>query len=209
MEKKPYIIGITGGSASGKTLFLKRLMAHFGDDEITLISQDNYYKPIHFQQKDENGIENFDIPESIDAHKFAQDIEALRRGETVQLPEYTFNNKAVAPKLLTFKPSPILVVEGLFVFHFDEVARLLDLRVFIDAKDKVKLKRRIQRDNVERGYDITDVMYRWENHVTPTYKAFLKPHKKSCDLVVPNNEGGFDRALEVICSFLKAKVNSD
>jgi uridine kinase len=205
--QKPYIIGITGGSASGKTLFLKRLLERFSEKEICLISQDNYYKPIHLQTKDENGIENFDIPESIDAERYASDIQALSDGKDVTIEEYTFNKKDVIPKLLTFHSAPIIVVEGIFVFHFLEIAHLIDLRIFIDAKNKIKLNRRINRDNIERGYDLTDVLYRWENHVTPTYIKYIRPYKKNADIIIPNNDN-FEKGLEVITVFLKEKIRN-
>ncbi len=166
--ERPYIIGITGGSASGKTLFLNQLMAQFAHDDICLLSQDNYYRPKDQQTKDHNGIENFDLPGAIDDAAFAADIQKLRAGEIVSREEYTFNNSEKIPAMLHFHPRKILVVEGIFVFHFPEVANLLDLKIFIDAQDKIKLKRRIKRDNEERGYDLQDVMYRWKYHVKPT-----------------------------------------
>jgi len=201
----PFIIGITGGSASGKTLFLTRLMEQFDTDDICLLSQDNYYRPKEHQTKDENGIENFDLPSAIDDVAFAADVEKLRSGEIVTREEYTFNNSEKIPNLLHFYPKKILVVEGIFVFHFPEVAKLLDLKIFIDAQDKIKLKRRIKRDNEERGYDLQDVMYRWKYHVKPTYEAFIRPHKRSCDIVIPNNQH-FEKGLQVIVSYLKSNA---
>ncbi|RVU25696.1 uridine kinase [Sandaracinomonas limnophila] len=203
--KKPFIIGITGGSASGKTLFLQQLMQYFEEDEICLLSQDNYYRPIQQQFRDHNGIENFDLPGAIDEREFAKDIEALRRGEVVSRLEYTFNNKTKVPDMMHFHPRKILVVEGIFVFHFPEVADLLDLKIFIDAKDKIKLKRRIKRDNEERGYDLQDVMYRWKFHVKPTYEEYIRPHKFHADLVIPNNNH-FEKGLDVVVSYLKSKI---
>jgi len=205
INKRPYIIGITGGSASGKTLFLTRLMEQFETDDICLLSQDNYYRPKEHQTKDENGIENFDLPTAIDDVAFAADVEKLRLGEIVTREEYTFNNSDKIPNLLHFFPKKILVVEGIFVFHFPEVAKLLDLKIFIDAQDKIKLKRRIKRDNEERGYDLQDVMYRWKYHVKPTYEEFIRPHKRSCDIVIPNNHH-FEKGLRVIVSYLKSQV---
>ncbi len=202
---KPFILGITGGSASGKSLFLKKLMEQFSTDQICLISQDNYYRPINEQKKDENGVENFDIPTSIDDKLFVAHLQALMAGQKVQIQEYTFNNATAEPKIITFEPRPIIVVEGIFVFHFEAIAKQIDLKVFIDAKDKIKLNRRIQRDNVERGYDMNDVMYRWKNHVTPTYNTYIKPHKKHVDLVIPNNIN-FQKGLDVLCAFLKTKL---
>ncbi|MHA8084810.1 uridine kinase [Aquirufa antheringensis] len=203
--ERPFIIGITGGSASGKTLFLSRLMEQFRTDDICLLSQDNYYRPIEHQTKDHNGIENFDLPGAIDDQAFAADIERLRNGEVVSRVKYTFNNTEKVPDMLHFHPRKILVVEGIFVFHFPEVAQLLDLKIFIDARDKIKLKRRIKRDNEERGYDLQDVMYRWKYHVKPTYEEFIRPHKRSCDIVIPNNQH-FEKGLDVIVSYLKNQI---
>jgi uridine kinase len=202
---KPYIVGITGGSASGKTLFLNSLLASFKPNEITLISQDNYYIDRHQVPKDVNGVHNFDVPEAIDAHLYAQHIKQLIHGKEVHKQEYTFNNPNIIPKTLVFKPAPIIVVEGIFVFHFEEIAKLLDLKVFIVAKNKIKLDRRIRRDADERGYDVTDVMYRWENHVQPTYRQYIKPYKASADLIIPNNDR-FEKGLGVLVDFLKIKI---
>ena len=202
--KKPFIVGITGGSASGKTLFLERLLSTFDPGEVCLISQDNYYKPRHQQPVDSQGIHNFDTPFSIDFEQYATDIRKIQEGETVYREEYTFNNAAKKPKMLTFVPAPVVVVEGIFVLYYPELADLLDLKIFIDAKDHIKLKRRIIRDKVERGYDLDDVLYRYEMHVMPTYEKYIEPFKSESDLIVTNNQS-FDRALDVIRTYLRAK----
>ncbi|SFO33543.1 uridine kinase [Algoriphagus ornithinivorans] len=202
--QKPFIVGITGGSASGKTLFLERLLSTFEPGEVCLISQDNYYKPRHLQPVDAQGVHNFDTPFSIDFEAYASDIRKIQAGETVQREEYTFNNAAKKPKMLTFNSAPVVVVEGIFVLYYPELADLLDLKIFIDAKDHIKLKRRIIRDKVERGYDLDDVLYRYEMHVMPTYEKYIKPFKNEADLIVPNNHS-FDKALEVIRTYLRAK----
>ncbi|MFC5193427.1 uridine kinase [Algoriphagus aquatilis] len=202
--KKPFIVGITGGSASGKTLFLERLLSSFDPGEVCLISQDNYYKPRHQQPVDAQGIHNFDTPFSIDFEQYATDIRKIQEGEIVFREEYTFNNAAKKPKMLTFSPAPVVVVEGIFVLYYPELADLLDLKIFIDAKDHIKLKRRIIRDKVERGYDLDDVLYRYEMHVMPTYEKYIEPFKSESDLIVTNNQS-FDRALDVIRTYLRAK----
>lgn len=202
--KKPFIVGITGGSASGKTLFLERLLSSFDPGEVCLISQDNYYKPRHQQPIDSQGIHNFDTPFSIDFEQYATDIRKIQEGETVFREEYTFNNASKKPKMLTFAPAPVVVVEGIFVLYYPELADLLDLKIFIDAKDHIKLKRRIIRDKVERGYDLDDVLYRYEMHVMPTYEKYIEPFKSESDLIVTNNQS-FDRALDVIRTYLRAK----
>lgn len=202
--QKPFIVGITGGSASGKTLFLERLLSTFDPGEVCLISQDNYYRPRHLQPIDGQGIHNFDTPHSIDFEQYAADIRKIQSGETVYREEYTFNNAAKTPKMLTFASSPVVVVEGIFVLYYPELADLLDLKIFIDASDHIKLKRRIIRDKVERGYDLDDVLYRYEMHVMPTYEKYIKPFKNEADLIVPNNSN-FDKALEVIRTYLRSR----
>ena len=112
----PFIVGITGGSASGKTHFLQSLLSAFQPDEITLISQDNYYRELMFIPRDENGIHNFDLPETIDHIRFSEHIWQLHQRRTVTTQEYTFNNPHITPRTLTYLPTPIIVVEGIFVF---------------------------------------------------------------------------------------------
>ncbi|MBX2915579.1 MAG: uridine kinase [Cyclobacteriaceae bacterium] len=202
---KPFTIGITGGSGSGKTYFLQGLSACFGAHEICLISQDNYYKPRDQQPIDENGIKNFDLPVSIDRDAFRHDLLLLKSGQNVIKQEYTFNNPLAKTQMLEFKSAPIIVVEGLFVQYFEEISNELDLRIFIEAKDHVKLGRRIKRDQVERGYDIDDVLYRYQYHVMPVYERLIEPLKHHADLVIPNNSK-FERALEVLVAFLKSRL---
>ena len=205
--QKPFIVGITGGSASGKTTFLRKLVDSFRPEDICLISQDNYYHPREHQLIDENGIINFDLPSSIDEVSYAADVQTISQGQSFSRLEYTFNNPNIIPKVLVFNPAPIVIVEGIFVFYFEEVARLLDLKVYIDAKEHVKLHRRIIRDKEERGYDLEDVLYRYLNHVAPTYEKYIKPYKQDADIVIPNNQR-FDRGLEVLVSFLDTKVQA-
>ncbi|MBK7653281.1 MAG: uridine kinase [Flammeovirgaceae bacterium] len=203
--KKPFTIGITGGSGSGKTYFLQGLSSAFKANEICLISQDNYYKPRDQQPIDENGVKNFDLPVSIDREAFQIDLLKLKSGQSVSKTEYVFNNPMAEKKQLEFIAAPILVVEGLFVQYFEEISNELDLRIFIEAKDHVKLGRRIKRDQVERGYDIDDVLYRYQYHVMPVYEQLIEPLKHQADLVIPNNSK-FERALDVLVGYLKSKL---
>ena len=181
-------------------------MQDFKPEEITLVSQDNYYFPRDQQPVDENGVKNFDTPGSIDSERFASDLTDLKSWKAVKLKEYTFNNPKVVPKDLEFKPAPLIVIEGLFVMYFTSISNLLDLKVFIDAKDHVKLKRRIIRDKIERGYDLDDVLYRYEKHVMPTFYKYLDPLRHEADLVIPNNTH-FDNALQVLQGFLRYRLN--
>jgi uridine kinase len=195
---KPYIIGIAGGSGSGKTFFLKCFLEHFTADEVCLVSQDDYYIPVaHNMTKEENKHYNFDLPSTIDHEHFQQDISKLLNKETILKHEYTFNNPDIVPKVLEIKPAPILIVEGLFILHFKDISELLDMKVFIDADEDVALQRRIKRDLLERGYSHDDVMYKWINHVVPAYKEFLLPYKDECDRVITNNTHVADDIIAV------------
>ncbi len=200
-----YIIGVTGGSASGKSHFLNNLMKEFNDDEICYISQDHYYFPREQQPVDEKGFKNFDSPTSIDFEKFVRDIQSVRDGNTITIKEYTYNNPAAIPETLQFRPAPIILVEGIFVFYHQKVAELLDLKLFVDAQEHIKLSRRIIRDREERGYDVEDVLYRYEKHVAPTYIKYIEPYKHSADLIIPNNQH-FDQALDIVKAFLHNKI---
>ncbi|MGB3464566.1 MAG: uridine-cytidine kinase [Cyclobacteriaceae bacterium] len=209
MQSRPYFVGITGGSGSGKTYFLTKLMNAFEDSQICLISQDNYYFPIHKQPIDENGIENFDLPESIDNDALLADIQKLKAGETVTSTEYLFNNTAKEAKSIVLKPASIIVVEGIFTFHFAKVREAMDMKLFIDAKDILMLKRRIFRDAEERGYDLQDVLYRYEHHVEPAFSRYIKPYKQEADLIIPNHitkDNGMEVALEVVINHLRSKI---
>jgi uridine kinase len=201
-----FTIGIAGGSGSGKTRFITDLAHHFTSEEICLISMDHYYKPLHQQPLDKKGIENFDLPKSIDCDALREDILKLKQGEVVIKDEHTFNNPQTKPKQLTFKPAPILLVEGLFVQYFEEIEKELDLKIFIEAKDHIKLGRRIKRDKQERGYDLEDVLYRYEHHTMPVYDQLIEPLKHKADLVIPNNSD-FKAAIDVLKGFLRLKLS--
>lgn len=204
---KPYVIGIAGSSGSGKTFFLKSFLNHFENCSVTLISQDDYYIPANTKTREENRLYNFDIPTSINRDAFYQDIKQLFEGQTIYKQEYTFNNPLLKPKTLAIKPAPILIVEGLFIFHYEEVNELLDYKIFIDAEESIALERRLKRDLIERGYDHDDVMYKWINHVIPSYNEYLLPHKEACDLVIVNNSNDpqiIDQATHEISTVLKA-----
>lgn len=203
----PLIIGITGGSGSGKSLFLDELCKGFSDQELCLITQDNYYKKRAQQPIDANGIKNFDLPESIDDERLYQDILSLKNGNEVHITEYTFNNPKVIPKNLTFRPAPVMIVEGIMIFYWEKIRSLIDLSVFIDAKDLIKVKRRIIRDAKERGYDLDDVLYRYEHHVTPFYDQFLHPLKSEVDLVIPNNTD-FRKGMDILSGFIRNHLAS-
>ena len=205
--KKPLIIGITGGSGSGKTTFLKHLRASFLEAELCIISQDDYYRPKELQDLDEEGVVHFDKPKSIFRKEFTNDIKKLIAGETVSRKEYTFNNDIADPKTLIFRPAPIIIVEGLFVFHYKKVRELLDLKIFLHAKENLKVIRRIKRDRVERNYPLDDVLYRYQHHVLPTFEKYIQPYMDQSDLVINNNHN-FNMGLQVVEGYLRHFLNN-
>jgi len=203
--KKPFIIGVTGGSGSGKTTFINAIKDSFTRAEVCIISQDEYYHPIEKQRKDHAGVENFDIPSSIDKKQFAKDIKKLIAGKTVSIQEYVFNNVHETPKTIYFYPAPIIVVEGIFVFHYKKIQPLLDLKIFMDAKENLKVIRRIKRDKVERNYPLEDVLHRFEHHILPSYEKYIAPHRDSADLVINNNES-MEMGIKVVMGFIRQEL---
>jgi len=202
---QPYIIGICGGSGSGKTSFIHQIRAEFPESEVCIISQDDYYFPREIQKKDDKGMINFDLPKSIDKKELYKDLMLLIGGETVVRKEYVFNNDAAIAKSHTFHPAPVLIVEGLFVFHYKKIFRLFDLKIFVNAKENLKIIRRIKRDQAERNYPLEDVLYRYEHHVLPSWERFIEPYRESADLIVNNNDH-FNGSLAVINGFMRAKL---
>jgi uridine kinase len=164
MRDNTYRIGVTGGSGSGKSSFIRDLRLRFSEEELCIVSLDDYYKP-----------------------------------------RETFNNENVDKRMLIFKPAPIMIIEGLFVLHYARIKNSLDLEVFVEANDVLKVKRRILRDQLERNYPIEDVLYRYEHHVLPAYEHFIKPYKDGAHIIINNNEN-YDTGLDVLCGFIRAKL---
>jgi uridine kinase len=206
--QKPFLIGIAGGSGSGKTTFIRRIREQFGPEQVCIVSMDDYYLPREQQHVDANGEKNFDLPKSFDKKSFRHDLERLLAGETITRQEYVFNNELATPKTLTFQSAPVIIVEGLFVFHFKKIAPLFDLKIFINAKENLKVIRRIYRDQVERNYPLEDVLYKYQHHVLPSFERYIEPYREDADIVVNNNRD-FERGLTVLMGFLRSQVRGE
>ncbi len=203
----PYLVGVAGGSASGKSSIIHAIRSNFGPKDIAILSQDNYYHPREKQVCDERGTINFDLPEAIDHQGFIRDLEALNSGNSIRRQEYTFNNPSAQASMVEVSPAPVLIIEGLFIFHFAELFTRFNLRVYVEAKEEIKLKRRLERDLRERGYPESDVLYRWKHHVMPAYRSFLLPYRDRSDIIITNNET-YQRGLDVLLDHLFAKVRA-
>jgi uridine kinase len=201
---KPYVIGITGGSGSGKTSLIRALRKEFSTEVLCIVCQDDYYHPREQQIPDTKGIRNFDLPTSVDLDALYEDLQQLEEGKAVKRKEYTFNNEEKEARDLVFKPAPVIIVEGLFVFADAKLFQRFDLSVFIHAKENLKVIRRIKRDQLERNYPLDDVLYRYQNHVLPAFEKFIAPFREEADLVINNNHD-FNAGLEVLKAVVKHK----
>jgi len=187
MTKKPFVIGICGGSGSGKTTLLKQLSETFEGINPSVFSMDNYYFPIEMQQKDHNGIVNFDLPTALDEKKLSNDLIQLVNWEPIEVKEYFFNSPPDKNVLITIQPSEVIIVEGLFLFHYPEVLNTIHFSVFVDVDHEIQLDRRIYRDQETRGYKRSDILYQWENHVLPCYENFIEPYKQNANFIFRND----------------------
>lgn len=203
--KKPFLIGITGGSGSGKTTFIRQLRDGLDGSLVSYLSMDDYYLPRDQQKVDPQGIINFDRPKSIYRDEFVRDLKKLCAGKTITRQEYVFNNELATPKQIVVNPAPVIIVEGLFVFHYKELRKMLDLRIFLHAKDNLKVIRRIKRDQIERNYPLDDVLYRYEHHVLPSYEKYVEPYISKADIIV-NNNTDFNMGLQVVRAFVETKI---
>ena len=202
MERQPYIIGITGGSASGKSSFARDLKSFFTDEELTILGEDNYYLPKDKVPVDSNGWQNYDTPESIDFRSYADHLKSLKSGKSIQKEEYLFHKQVGIPKLLTFHPTPLIIIEGIFSLHVKEVRDLVDLKLYIHADQTARFNRRIKRDLAERGLDLEDVEYRWKNHITPSYEKDDAEYKECADVIILNNTN-YQQGLNLVAAFLR------
>jgi uridine kinase len=171
------IIGICGGSGSGKTTLLKRISKELKHLEPSIFSMDNYYLPIHKQEKDANGEINFDLPTALDKNKLVQDLHDLMNGLPIEVKEYHFNAPPDKNTLITLQPSKLIIVEGLFLFHYEEVRKLIDFSIFMEVDPSTQLDRRLYRDQETRGYSREAILYQWDNHVLPCFQQFLLPYE--------------------------------
>lgn len=199
---QPYIVGITGGSASGKTSFLNALKEGFTPEEVCLISFDNYYKPLAQVPLDNNGRPNFDEPESLDIEAFVSDLEKLKNGESYERAEYNFNVENWIPKIINHRSAKIIIVEGLFIFSEPDILKHLNLRIYVDANDVLRWHRRVNRDRDERNVDDATSKYQWDNHVEPSEKKYLIPYKEIADIIILNNTS-FQVGLEIVKNHFK------
>jgi uridine kinase len=206
------IIGICGGSGSGKTTLLKRMSNELKHIQPCIFSMDNYYLPINKQVKDANGEYNFDLPTALDREKLYQDLFQLSTGNPIEVKEYHFNAPPNKTTLITLHPSPIIIIEGLFLFYYEEVKKMIDFSIFMEVDPTTQLDRRLYRDQETRGYSREAIIYQWENHVLPCFNQFLQPFEHEADFRFHNDsraDDEFERLMyEINMLIARHKLNA-
>lgn len=200
-----WIIGITGLSGSGKTYFIDRIKEKLLE-KVAVISFDDYYKPLHEQAKDDNGITNFDLPGALYHQQFFEDLLKLAEDKPVLLKKYNFENYDAPERVDIIEPAPVIIAEGLFVFDFPEIDHLLSCRIFIETDMQLSLERRLDRDMRERGIPRERSLYQWHNHVMPAWDKHILPHKVRCDLQIVN-DGPAEENIRVILQHISRNAH--
>tara|TARA_Y100000766_G_C18719568_1_gene513200 strand:- start:48 stop:662 length:615 start_codon:yes stop_codon:yes gene_type:complete len=185
---KPFVIGICGGSGSGKTTLLRKLKNTLGQERVSVFTMDNYYLPKEQQAKDKNNVINFDLPTALDEKKLNEDLSAIVGGQNIEVKEYFFNAPVNHTKTILIHPKEILIVEGLFLFHFEFVKKMLDFSIYVEVSPKHQLSRRIERDQKTRGYSKEDITYQWYEHVVPCFEKYILPYKHEASFIFKNDD---------------------
>ena len=196
------LIGIAGGTGSGKTTVTRRIAEEFGDG-VSVVNHDNYYKAHDELTYGQRAVLNYDHPDAFDTSLLIDDLKRLRAGETVRCPvyDYSVHNRS-KDRTLTVKPGKIIVVDGILIFYEKELRDLFDIKIFIDTDADVRILRRLMRDVHQRGRTVESVTSQYLTTVKPMHEQFVEPTKRYADLIIP--EGGENRvALEFLFSRIR------
>jgi uridine kinase len=197
------IIGICGGTGSGKTTVAKKIIAAIGESSVAYIQQDSYYRNLDAMPLDFRHQVNFDHPDAIDGELLLNQVEALRAGQCIDRPVYDFVTHSRAPGIVRVVPLPVIIVEGILVFFDPNMRRLMDIKIFVDCDADIRFIRRLERDLRERGRTVGSVMEQYLATVRPMHLEFVEPSKRYADVILP--EGGFN---EVGIDLIIGKIRS-
>ena len=201
---KVMVIGIAGGTGSGKTTITRKLMQRFGAD-VSVIYHDNYYKAHHNMPYEERAKLNYDPPDAFDTDQLIEAVRALKKGRSVVCPVYDYSIHDRSEKTITVKPAKVVIVEGILIFENKELCSLMDIKVFVDADADVRILRRIVRDVRDRGRSLESVVNQYLSTVKPMHEKYVEPSKRNADIIVP--EGGHNRvALELLMERVRAHL---
>jgi uridine kinase len=189
-HNKPFVIGVAGGSGSGKSTVTRQVLASIGPDMATVVYQDDYYLDQTHLSPEERRKVNYDHPQAFDWPLMVQHLQALCRGEAVEMPSYDFTLYNRASHTVTVKPAPVIVVEGLFALYDADLRKLMSLKIFVDTAPDVRFIRRLQRDMAERGRSAESVINQYMDTVRPMHKQFIEPTKRRADVILPHGANG-------------------
>ena len=199
----PLVIGIAGGSGSGKTTVANVVMQRVGAENIAYLPHDAYYKELGHLPPNQRAQINFDHPDSLENELMIQHIQALREYQPVALPVYDFSTDSRTDKTIEVKPQRIIIVEGILIFAVPDLRKMFDLKIFVDTDPDIRLIRRLQRDISERGRSTESVINQYLTTVRPMHLEFVEPSKRYADVIIP--EGGFNAAaLDLVVARLEA-----
>ena len=196
--KNILVIGIAGGTGSGKSTLMEELVHRFGD-EVTVLSHDNYYRRRDGISMEDRQKINYEEPAALETDLMAKHLDQLRRGETVECPVYDFTQHNRSDQTMTLVPKRVIIVEGILIFENKELRDLMDIRIFVDTDADVRLCRRIARDVNERGRTLESVLDQYQTTVKPMHELYVEPSKKFANIVVPEGGRNFV-ALDLILS---------
>ena len=197
---KPFLIGIAGGSGSGKTFLANKILETFKNN-VLIIQQDSYYKDLSGLKFKKRALENFDHPNSIDIELLKTHINKLLNGEPINKPTYSFSKHIRKDQIETLSPNPIIIVEGILTLSFKELLNLFSLKIFIDIDSDIRFIRRLRRDIKQRNRSPLDVCRQYLSSVRPMHKKFVIPSKNNSDIIVKN-----ENDHKSIINFIKRKV---
>lgn len=201
------VIGIAGGSGSGKTTLMKNLLARFQDD-VTVLSHDNYYRPYEELTIEERRKVNYDHPDAFDTEMMIEHLRCLKDGQAIECPVYDYTTYSRTNETTRLEPSKVILVEGILIFENKTLCSLMDIKIFVDTDADVRLIRRIRRDVAKRGRSLESVLNQYLATVKPMHEQFVEPSKKNADLVVL--EGGKNLvALEMIIDRIQRHIDND
>lgn len=181
---RPHLILIGGGSAAGKTMLAEMIRENFAGNDVTILSQDNYYKDLSHLPEEEIKSYNFDHPNAIDHSELIRDIRSFLANRETAVPQYDFITHARKRDHLLKRPTEIIILEGIFALHYDQLADIADLRIFVDTDEDIRLIRRLKRDTNERGFTMNSVLEQYMNTVKPMHHSFVEPTKRNADIII-------------------------
>lgn len=185
---KTILIGIAGGTGSGKTTLADKLIESFGSDEVSILRHDNYYKRHDEMTYDERALLNYDHPDAFDTELLCEHIKKLKEGEAIEMPVYDYTVHNRSSEVVVVNPAPVIVLEGILIFAELSLCELMDIKVFVDTDADVRILRRILRDVKERERSLDSVISQYLTTVKPMHEQFVEPSKRRADIIIP--EGG-------------------